>query len=418
MSMKTIDTVIVGGGQAGIAMSEHLSNHGIDHIVFEKHRIAEAWRTGRWDSLVMNGPAWHDRFPNMEFASHAPDEFPDKDAVADYMEAYAKRFDAPIHTGVEVTKATKKQGGGGFVIDTTQGVYHANHIVAATGAFQIPVIPPVIPESAPVHQLHSAQYDHPEQLPAGAVMVVGAGSSGAQIAEELMLAGRQTYLSVGPHDRPPRAYRGRDFCWWLGVLGLWDMVTPHPGTEHVTIAVSGANGGRTVDFRRFAGDGMQLVGVTTAYDNGILHFADDVKRNIDQGDASYRALLDQADAYIEHNGLDLPQEPDARKSWAEPECLKQPMRCLDLAEANVQSVIWATGYRTDYAWLDVNNALNAEGRPQHRRGISSEPGVYFLGLPWQSRRGSSFIWGVWHDAKFIADQIAIRHAYMRYSPAR
>ena len=419
MHVKTIDTVIVGGGQAGIAMSEHLSNHGIDHIVFEKHRIAEAWRSGRWDSLVMNGPAWHDRFPNMEFATHAPDEFPDKDAVADYMEAYAKHFNAPIHTGVEVTKATKKQGGSGFVIDTTQGVYYANHIVAATGPFQIPVIPPVIPESAPVHQLHSAQYDNPEQLPAGAVMVVGAGSSGAQIAEELMLGGRQTYLSVGPHDRPPRAYRGRDFCWWLGVLGLWDMVTPSPGTEHVTIAVSGANGGRTVDFRRFAGAGMQLVGVTTAYDNGILHFADDVRRNIDQGDASYRALLDQADAYIERNGLDLPQEPDARKSWAEPECLKQPIRSLDLAEANVQSVIWATGYRTDYAWLDVNalNALDAEGRPEHRRGISSEPGVYFLGLPWQSRRGSSFIWGVWHDAKFIADQIAIRHAYMRYRPA-
>lgn len=416
MSAKSVDTLVVGAGQAGIAMSEHLSAHGIDHVVLEKSRIAEAWRTGRWDSLVANGPAWHDRFPNMEFPRHGPDDFPDKEAVAEYLEAYAQQVSAPIHTGVEVLSATKTEGGPGFAVKTTQGAYHAAHIVAATGPFQTPVIPPLLPADALVEQIHSAAYRNPAQLPDGGVMVVGAGSSGAQIAEELMNAGRQVYLSIGPHERPPRSYRGRDFVWWLGVLGKWDLVTPRPGSEHVTIAVSGADGGRTVDFRRFAASGMTLVGMAERYADGTLHFADDARRNVEGGDASLLALLDEADAYVERNGLDLPQDPEARAQWPQPQCLKEPVRRLDLAKAGVTSVIWATGYAVSYDWLKVD-AFDAAGKPDQKRGISTEPGVYFLGLPWQSRRGSSFLWGVWHDAKFIADQIAIRRAYDQYQPA-
>ncbi len=415
MSARSVDTVVVGAGQAGIAMSEHLGNHGIDHILLEKSRIAEAWRTARWDSLVANGPAWHDRFPGLEFEGHSAEAFVPKEAIADYMEAYARQIAAPVKCGVAVEKVTKNDGGAGFVVETSDGIYLANHVVAATGPFQKPVVPPMIPVESGMLQIHSASYRSPGKLPDGAVMVVGAGSSGAQIAEELMDSGRKVYLSVGAHDRPPRSYRGRDFCWWLGVLGKWDMVTPGPGAEHVTIAVSGANNGRTVDFRRFAASGMTLVGLTRSYSDGRLSFANDLQSNIAAGDANYLALLDEADAYIARNGLDFPEEPRARRKWPDPECFRNPILALDLQKEGISAVIWATGFSMDYSWLQVN-ALDQDGRPSHQRGISTEPGVYFLGLPWQSRRGSSFIWGVWHDAKFIADQIAIRHAYFAYDP--
>lgn len=230
-----IDTLVVGAGQAGVAMSEHLSRLGIPHLVLERHRIAEAWRSGRWDSLVANGPAWHDRFPGLEFDMD-PDGFAGKEQVADYFEAYARKFDAPIKTGVEVRRVTRNVGRAGFTVETSDGTYCVKHLVSATGPFQKPVIPAIAPTDSTLHQIHSAHYFNSEQLPAGAVLVVGAGSSGVQIAEELLRAGRKVYLSVGPHDRPPRAYRGRDFCWWLGVLGLWDSETVQAGREHVTTA--------------------------------------------------------------------------------------------------------------------------------------------------------------------------------------
>lgn len=413
MLAQSVDTIVVGGGQAGIAMSEHLGKLGVEHIVFEKNRIAEAWRSGRWDSLVANGPAWHDRFPNMTFAHHGADVFVPKDAVADYFEAYARMVNAPVRCGVAVTCVRKNPGDSGFIVETSDGTFLANHVVAATGPFQIPVIPQIVPAQAAVTQIHSASYRNPGELPDGAVMVIGAGSSGAQIAEELLLAGRKVYLSVGAHDRPPRSYRGRDFVWWLGVLGKWDAVTPPAGAEHVTIAVSGAYGGKTIDFRRFAAAGITLTGLTESYSNGRLRFADDLQKNIARGDENYLSVLDEADAYITQNGLDLPEEPEARKFCPDPDCLTNPILELDLDQAGITTIIWATGYATDYSWLQVN-ALDRKGQPTHQRGISTETGIYFLGLPWQSRRGSSFIWGVWHDAKFIADQIAIRRSYFDY----
>ena len=330
---------------------------------------------------------------------------------------YAKKFEAPIRCGVEVTKAERLEGRPGFRIETSDGVIEAQRIVAATGPFQVPIIPPVLPEINGVTQIHSNAYMNPEQMPDGAVLVVGAGSSGVQIADELMQAGRQVYLSVGPHDRPPRSYRGKDFVWWLGVLGKWDASKLEPGREHVTISVSGAHGGNTIDFRRLAGEGMTLVGMSESYSDGVLRFAGDLVENVNQGDANYLSVLTEADAYVERMGLDLPLEPEAHIIGADPECMVHPLRELDLAAANVTSVIWATGYAADYSWLQVD-ALDADGKPDHTRGISRETGVYFLGLPWQSRRGSSFIWGVWHDAKFIADQICIQRDYMDFHTSR
>ena len=412
MSTEEVEVVVVGGGQAGIAMSEHLSNAGVPHVILERGRIAEKWRSGRWDSLVANGPAWHDRFPGLEFDTD-PETFVPKEEVAAYFEAYAKKIAAPVRCGVEVTSVRKNHGRPGFTVQTSEGTLGASFVVAATGPFQRPVIPQVIPGTASVEQIHSAAYRNPRQLPAGNVLVVGAGSSGVQIAAELQEAGRRVYLSVGPHDRPPRRYRGRDNVWWLGVLGKWEMTTPPLGAEHVTIAVSGANGGHTVDFRDLAAQGITLVGLTVAYTDGPMRFAADLRASIAAGDANYLALLDDAYAYIARNGLDLPAEPASRVLGPDPDCVTNPLRELDLAAAGVTSVIWATGYATDFGWLKVG-AFDGNGRPQHQRGVSSEPGVYFLGLPWLSRRGSSFIWGVWHDARYIADQISIQRGYAAY----
>ncbi len=411
--MRWVNTLVVGGGQAGVAMSEHLSECGVPHLVLERHRIAERWRSGRWDSLVANGPAWHDRFPGMEFPDTDPDAFVPKEKVADYFVAYANMIAAPIRCGVEVQEVRRNIGRRGFRIVTSEGVIEAGNVVVATGPFQRPNVPGLVREQAGLMQIHSSSYCNPSQLPQGAALVVGAGSSGVQIADELLCAGRRVYLSVGPHDRPPRAYRGHDYCWWLGVLGKWDVETPGPGTEHVTIAVSGAHGGYTIDFRRLAAQGMALVGRTESYQEGVVAFAPDLRENIARGDANYLSVLDEADAYVVRNGLDLPEEPDARKLEPEPPCVTNPILELNLAEAGITSIIWATGYTADYSWLKVD-AFDDNGRPKHQRGVSAEPGIYFLGLPWQSRRGSSFIWGVWHDAKYLADRISTQRRYLAY----
>jgi len=413
MSVEKVDTVVVGAGQAGIAMSEHLTACGVPHVVLERHSIAERWRSERWDSLVTNGPAWHDRFPGMAFPNVDPDGFPTKEEVAQYFVDYVKKIAAPIRCGVEVKNVHRLERRSGFAVETSQGSIEANSVVAATGAFQRPNIPKLVADDPGILQIHSIAYRNPGQLPKGAVLIVGAGSSGVQIAEELLGAGRRVYLSVGPHQRPPRAYRGLDYCWWLGVLGKWDAETRPPGTEHITIAVSGAGGGHTIDFRRLAAQGVTLLGMTQSFDDGTLKFAADLSDNIAQGDANYLSLLDEADAHVVRNGLDLPEDPAAREIGPDPECVANPVLELNLADAGVTSIIWATGFESDYSWLKVD-AFDEKGRPKHQRGVSSEPGIYFLGLPWQSRRGSAFIWGVWHDAKHLADRIATHRSYLEY----
>jgi len=412
MTLEQTDVVVVGGGQAGIAASEHLTKAGIKHIVLERARTAEHWRTMRWDSLVANGPAWHDRFPNMEFKGQPQDAFVPKEEVADYLVDYAKMFHAPIREGVNVRSVQRRDKGAGFIVETTDGVIETSYVISATGAFQRPMVPPIVPEIGGIQQIHSIAYRNPEALPKGNILVVGAGSSGAQISAELMKTGRRTFLSVGAHDRPPRRYRNRDFCWWLGVLNLWDAEAS-PSSTHTTIAVSGADGGATVDFRKLANQGLTLLGLTETYENGVLTFANNLDDNIRRGDESYLSILDLADAYVDRNGLDLPLDPEAREIGPDPDCIARPIRSINLFDENITTILWATGFSNDYGWLQVD-AFEAENIPSHKRGISSEPGVYFLGLPWQSRRGSSFIWGVWHDAKFIVDHIEKQQGYLAY----
>ncbi len=413
MAPEKIDTLIVGAGQAGIAMSEHLTLNGVSHLVLERSRIAERWRSERWDSLVANGPAWHDRFPNREFSGVDPDAFVGKEEVADYLVAYAKQNNAPIRTGIEVKSVRRNEARAGFQIETSDGTFEANNVVAATGAFQRAVIPAVAPKDPNITQIHSSGYRNPDQLPEGGVLVIGAGSSGVQIADEIAASGKKVYLSVGSHDRPFRSYRGRDFVWWLGVLGMWDDEALEPGKEHVTIAVSGAHGGHTVDFRKLAAQGITLVGLTDSFKDGKVKFQPNLVENIALGDASLLSMMDAADAYAARMGLDLPLEPSARDVLPDPDCMTNPVLELDMTKAGITSILWATGFAVDYSWLKVD-VLDGAGKPVHQRGVTAEPGLYFLGMPWQSRRGSPFIWGVWHDAKHLAGHIETQTKYLAY----
>jgi putative flavoprotein involved in K+ transport len=404
--MEKTNTVIVGGGQAGLAASAHLKTHNIEHVIFERGAVAENWQSARWDSLVMNGPAWHDRFPTLEFYGHKPDSFPSKSAVVEYFKKFAEINQLPIRCNVEV-RSTKPDDHDGYIVQTSSGKIHAKNIVVATGPFQEPIFPKIVPDEF-VTQIHSRHYKNPTHLEEGAVLVIGSGSSGAQIADELQQVGRQVYLSIGPHERPPRSYRGKDYCWWLGALGKWQAKTPVKGKEHVTIAVSGANGGKTVDFREFAYRGIKLLGTTNKFQNGVIYFANDLKQNILAGDNYYLELLQEADAHVEQNKLDFPEEKNAKEILSDPDCMLHPSLRLSLKSSGINSIIWATGYKQSFNWLKVD-CFNANGQPDHKNGVGRAKGIYFLGLPWLSMRGSSFIWGVWEDADYISKTIARRN---------
>jgi putative flavoprotein involved in K+ transport len=405
VSVEKVETLIVGGGQAGLAMSEQLSKRGLSHVVLERHRVAERWRSERWDGLHANGPAWHDRLPSLTIAGVDPDGFATRNQMVDYFIAYAEHIAAPIRCGVEVTAV--RQDGTGFRAETSGGPIMAANVVAATGPFQRPIVPALVPPDAGVLQIHSNAYKNPDQLPAGAVLVVGSGSSGAQIADELSRAGRRVYLSLGGHGRPPRRYRGHDFGWWYRMLGTWEVPVEERPQRHVTIAISGAHGGVTVDFRRLAARGVTLLGRAQGFADGAMRFAPDLARNLAEGDATYLSLLDAADAYAAREKLDLPEEPEARIIDPDPPCVTDPILRLDLRDAGIGAIVWATGYALDFGWLKVG-AFDAKGVPVHRHGISDVPGLYFLGLPWLSRRQSSFLFGVERDAAHLAEHIAAR----------
>lgn len=406
MPVEAVDTLIIGAGQAGLAISNHLRTHNISHLILERKRIAERWRTERWDSFVANGPAWHDCFPGNPMIHVEPDDFANKDQIVAYFEHFAASIEAPVRCGVTVKALYRGSDTQGFRVETSAGSIESRRVVVATGAFQKPVVPNLIPTRNGITQIHSSEYRNPSDLPPGAVLVVGSGSSGAQIAAEILRSGRKVYLSVGHHKRPIRRYRGQDNSFWLDKMKRWDMRPSGATQKHVPIAVSGINGGWTVDFRELGHRGVVLVGHTESYQDGVLRFAPDLKENIEAGDQDYLSFLKEIDAWIEREGLDFPEETSAHEIMADPDCLVHPQLEIDLAKEGVSVVIWATGYLADFKWIKIDDAFEPTGRPIHDAGISCIPGLYFLGLPFLSRLGSAFIFGVWDDAKRLGEHMA------------
>jgi putative flavoprotein involved in K+ transport len=404
--VEQVQTLVIGGGQAGLAMSHRLKERGIRHLVLERHRIAERWRSERWDGLAFQFPNWSVRLPHFPLPHADPEAFASAGEIADFITAYAAFIAAPVRCGVNVTALRCRDGSPGFVAETSDGPIEADNVVVATGPYQRPIIPQMLADPE-VFQLHASRYRNPQQLPAGAVLVVGSGASGAQIAEELLRAGRRVYLSVGRHRRMPRRYRGQDLIWWLDIMGLLQRPTEERGPDRSLPLISGAFGGNTIDFRQFAAHGVTLLGRMQGASDGIIEFAPDLARRLAYGDASYKIFLEMMDDHVARCGLAMPDDPDARATLPDPDCLTQPLRRLELRAAGIGAVVWATGYGFEFGWIQVP-VLNADGQPVHRRGITAVPGLYFLGLQWLARLNSSLLSGVGDDAADLADHIAAR----------
>ena len=407
MPIEQVETLIIGGGQAGLTMSHRLKQRGCAHLVLERHRIAERWRSERWDGLRFQFPNWSVRLPDFPFAHADRDGFATGSEIAGFIAAYAAFIAAPVRCGVNVAALRYRDGAPGFAAETSDGVIEADNVVVATGPYQRAMIPALLREDAGIFQLHASRYRNPGQLPPGAVLVIGSGASGAQIAEELLRAGRRVYLSVGRHRRMPRRYRGRDLIWWLDVMGLLQRPTEQRGPDRSLPLITGAFGGDTIDFRRFAAEGVTLLGRMEAANGGVIDFAPDLAERLAYGDASYAIFLDMMDAHVEQYGLEMPQDPDARAGLPDPPRPPEPLRRLDLRAAGIVAVIWATGYCFDFGWIHVP-VLNPQGEPVHVRGITDVPGMYFLGLQWLSKLNSSLLSGVGEDAADLADHIAAR----------
>ena len=402
--------MIVGGGHAGLAMSHHLGRLGRPHVILERGRVAERWRSERWDSLMFQFPNWTLRLPGQEYDGGDPDGFATRDEVIAFIERYRDAIRAPIRTGVEVTAVERSATGDTLLLDTTHGAIGADHVVIATGPYQEPIVPAqsrALPSA--LWQAHSSAYRNPGRLAAGAVLVVGSGASGCQIVEDLLAAGRRVYLSVGRHRRFPRRYRGRDMFWWMERLGALDQTLEErpEARERPNPLVTGVGGGHDIDLRRYRDEGVVLLGRLLEVAGSRLRLADDVEALLAEGDESVAVFTRAVDAYVEKSGIEAPVDPTPTPP-ARPEAVGSS-RELDLEEAGITAVIWATGFRRDFGWIRLP-VLDDRGEPVHRRGVSRCPGVYFLGLPWLHTLRSSVLCGVGDDAAHLAEHIASRVA--------
>ncbi len=405
------EVVVVGAGQAGLAVSWCLREHGIEHVVLERDRIASTWRRQRWDSFCLVTPNYQCRLPGHPYPGDEPDGFMLKDAIIGYVESYAGAFGPPVREGVAVTRV-KPLAGGGFRVATSRGQVTADSVVLAVGGYHVPAFP-ALAEHVParVTQLHSSGYRNPQSLPDGAVLVVGSGQSGAQIAEDLHLAGRDVHLCVGSAPRVARFYRGRDCVAWLEDMGHYDMpVAEHPeglaARKEANHYVTGRDGGRDIDLRAFARDGMRLHGRLVDARDGALRFAGDLPRNLDAADATAERIKDSIDRFIETEGIEAPEEARYTPVF---EPGGDGSGTLELEAAGIRTIVWSTGFRADWSWVDAP-AFGAAGHPEHERGVTTAPDLYVIGLPWLHTWGSGRFAGVARDARHLADRIALRRA--------
>jgi len=404
MRHEYIETLIIGGGQAGLAMSDMLSQRRLPHLIVEQHRIAERWRSERWTGLRFQFPNWSIRLPGYKFEHADPNGFATSSEIVDFLTAYAVFIKAPVRSGVKVTALRQQSGRPGFVAETSGGPIEAGNVVVATGPYQRPVIPDLLAGNSRVFQVHASVYKDPDQLPAGSCLIVGSGASGTQIAEELQRAGRRVFLSVGRHKRVPRRYRGQDLMWWLGELGLDKTTAAKRGPDKTLPLITGAYGGHTIDFRELAQQGISLLGRVTAASGDTLAIEADLSASLVAGDKTYFAFLDMVDEHVQRSGMNAPAEPSARIRKEEPACVTAPIAQVDLMKEGITSIIWATGYTFDFGWIDLP-VLDSSGEPKHRDGVTDVPGLYFLGLPWLSKLSSSFLSGVGDDAAALAERI-------------
>jgi len=399
--------VVVGGGQAGLSASYCLRERGIRHVVLEANRLGHDWRTRRWESFCLVTPNWQCALPGFPYKGPDPDGFMVRDEIVSYLERYAELFDPPLVEGVKATRL-RRTDVGTFVLDTTAGRLSAEQVVVATGAYHVPSTPRIAERiPAGITQLHSADYHSSEALPPGEVLVVGSGQSGAQIAEDLHLAGRRVHLAVGNAPRVARFYRGRDCVAWLEDMGHYaksidEFADPAQVRGRVNHYVTGRDGGRDIDLRAFAAEGMRLYGRLDDIRGGTASFAADLASNLDYADQVMESIKDAIDAHIDARGIDAPEEPRYVPAW-EPDPESDP-RDLDLAAAGITTVIFSTGFRPDYTWIEVP-VFDGRGYPTHWRGVTSAPGLYFLGLPWQYTWGSGRMEGVGRDARYLAERI-------------
>lgn len=407
MANQRMETVIIGGGQAGLTMSHALTQCGRPHVVLERHRIAERWRSERWDSLRFQFPNWALRLPDFEYVGNDPDAYASRDEVVQFIQAYADHVQAPVHTGVNVRALRHIPDAQTFLIATDNATIEARNVVIATGPYQRPAIPAAASGLSKTFQISANQYRNPDQLPIGGVLVVGAGASGCQIAEELQQAGRSVFLSVGPHRRVPRRYRGRDVVWWITALGLDEKVADERTVRQPPLLITGASGGHTIDLRIYAHAGIALLGQLQDARDGIVSFASDLLNNLVAGDESYAGFIQAADTYAQRAGLTLPKDPQTENISPLPQSTADPITTLDLRAAGINTVIWATGYRYDFSWVNLD-VFAATGHPVHQRGVTAVPGAYFLGLPFLHKTKSSFLAGVGEDAAYLAQHIVMR----------
>lgn len=405
--------IVIGGGQAGLSASYYLQQERIDHLVLEKHSLTHTWRNQRWDAFSLVTPNWQCALPGYtyvdDFKGTDPHGFMKKDEINEYLAGFVRSVNAPVREGVTVQRVVPRALGG-FEVHTSQGEFTADQVIVASGGYHTPIIPRLAERlPAGIHQLHSEQYRNPDALPLGNVLVVGSGQSGAQIAEDLHLAGRKVYLAVGDAPRCARFYRGKDVVDWLAEMGYYEIgVDTHPLREGVrdntNHYVTGRDGGRDIDLRKFALEGMELFGRLEGLQGTRMQFAENLGESLDNADAVYNRINGSIDKYIEENSIDAPTGERYQPNWL-PE---QERGELDLEASGITSIIWCIGFSPDFTWVEAP-VFNGRGHPGHQRGVTAQPGLYFLGLPWLYTWGSGRFSGVAKDARYLVDRISASH---------
>ena len=405
--MEHIETAIVGGGQAGLATSYYLTQHGHEHLVLEQsEKAASVWRNRSWDSFTLVTPNWAFSMPGAAYNGTDRDGFMPRNKVIAFFEDYIKGFKLPVKYKTQV-HSIETVDHKGYLIQTNEHTYKAKNVVIATGFFQQPKIPGFAENiSSDIHQLHSSKYRNPALLPEGAVLVVGSGQSGSQIAEELYRAGRKVFLCVGTAGRAPRRYRGKDIIEWLEIIGFFNLtpeqLPPGMGKFDGIPHLSGTKGGHTINLHQFACDGVTLLGHLHGATNHKISMAPDLHENLKIVDQFEWDATNIIDGYIQANGLDAPTEdlPQLRDGYEQP-----IIEELDLKKEGINTIIWARGYTFDYSMVKLP-VFDQDGFPVQSSGVTHYPGLYFVGIPWMPSEKSGFLLGVGESARHIASCIA------------